>query len=96
MGLGIIGTNARNKPPKDIEPFYFHKEKKNATMKHTKAARFFELIISVKKIREVSRVCMFPSNQRHPVILHLSMISMNAPTLFIYARNVEASINDSG
>ena len=27
-GLGIIGTNARNRLPKDIEPFYLHKEKK--------------------------------------------------------------------
>ena len=48
VGLGIIGTNARNKSPKDIEPFYFHKEKTDATTKHTKAARFFEPIAAVK------------------------------------------------
>ena len=28
-GLVIIGTNARHRLPKDIEPFYLHKEKKN-------------------------------------------------------------------
>ena len=43
-GIGIIGTNARNKLPKDIEPFYLHTDKMNANMKHTKAVRFFEMI----------------------------------------------------
>ena len=47
-GLGITGTNTRNIPPKDIEPLYLHNEKKNATMKHEKAARFSEPIVSVK------------------------------------------------
>ena len=36
-GLGIIGTNARNRLPHDIGPLYMHTEKTNATMKHTKA-----------------------------------------------------------
>ena len=47
-GLGIIDTNARNRLPKDIELFYPQKEKKNATMKHTKAAIFFDTIVAVK------------------------------------------------
>ena len=38
-GLGIISTNAMNRLPKDVEPFYLHKEKTNATIKHTNAAR---------------------------------------------------------
>ena len=48
VGLGIIGTSTRNRPPKDIEPFCLHKEKTNASIKHTKAARFFETIVAVK------------------------------------------------
>ena len=48
LDLGIIGTNARNRPPKDIEPFYLHKEKTNENMKHTKDTRLFEPIIAVK------------------------------------------------
>ena len=36
-GFGIIGKNARNRIPKDIEFFYLHKEKTNETMKHAKA-----------------------------------------------------------
>ena len=46
--LGTIGTNGRNRIPKDIEPFYLHKDKTNTTMKNTKAAIFFETIVSVK------------------------------------------------
>ena len=46
--LGIIGTNLRNRLPKDIKPFYLHKEKTNETMKHTKAARLFVPIFAVK------------------------------------------------
>ena len=46
-------------------------------------------LLQWKTIREISSVCMFLSNQRHPVILHLSMISMNAPTLLNYARKIE-------
>ena len=46
--LGIIGTYARNRLLKDIGQFYFHKEKTNATMKHVKAAIFFETIVAVK------------------------------------------------
>ena len=48
VDLGIIGTNARNRTPKDIEPFYLHKENTNATMKHTKAASIFDPIVAVK------------------------------------------------
>ena len=48
--LGIIGTNVRNRLPKNIKPFYLHTEKKNATMKHTKAERFFDPIVAVKTI----------------------------------------------
>ena len=55
-GIGIIGTNVSNIPPKDIKTFYLHKDKKNATMKHAKAAIFFEAIVSVKTIQEVSSV----------------------------------------
>ena len=47
-GLGIIGKNARNRLPKDIELFYLHKEKTNAMMKHAKAERFFGPIVAVK------------------------------------------------
>ena len=47
-GLGIIGPNSRNRIPKDIKPFYLHKEKKIATMKHANSARFFETIVAVK------------------------------------------------
>ena len=85
-GLGIIGTNVRNRPPKDIGPFYPHKENKNTTMKHTKGARLFGPIVAVRKIGEVSSVCMFLSNQCHPVILHLLMLSMNVPTLLSYVK----------
>ena len=46
--LGIISTNARNRPPKDIELFYLHKENTNETMEHTKAAILFEPIVAVK------------------------------------------------
>ena len=47
-GLGIIGINVRNRLPKNIEPFYLHKEKTNATMKHTNDARLFDPIVAVK------------------------------------------------
>ena len=73
-GLEIIVTNTSNRLPKDIKPFYLHKENNNATMKHAKATIFFEPIVAVKMIREVSIVCMFLFNQRHPVILHLLML----------------------
>ena len=49
-GLGIIGINVRNRLPKNIEPFYLHTEKTNATMKHTKAERLFDPIVAVKTI----------------------------------------------
>ena len=48
VGLGIIGTNARNRLPKDFESFRLHKDKTNVTMKHTKTARFFEPIAAVE------------------------------------------------
>ena len=55
--LVIIVTNARNRLPKDTKPFYLHKEKANATMKHTKATRFFEPIVAVKNdLRGFQRV----------------------------------------
>ena len=47
-GLGIIGKNTRNRLPKDIEPLYLYKEKTNATIKQTKAARFFEPMVAVE------------------------------------------------
>ena len=47
-GLAIIGKNARNGIPKDIEKFYLQKDNTNETMKHTKAAMFFEPIVAVK------------------------------------------------
>ena len=37
-GIVIIGTNARNRFPKDIEPFYLYKDNMNVTMKHAKAS----------------------------------------------------------
>ena len=46
--LGIIGKNERYRLPQYIELFYFHKQKTNATMKHTKAARLFEQIFAVE------------------------------------------------
>ena len=56
-GLGIIGTNPMNMLPKDITPFYLHKDNTNTTMKHTKAARFFDPIVAVKKyLRGFQRV----------------------------------------
>ena len=50
-GFGIIGTNAKNRLPKNIKPFYLHKEKMNEITKHTKAEGFFEPIIAVKNFR---------------------------------------------
>ena len=44
----IIGKNASNSPPKDIEQFYLHKENTNATMKNTEAEILFEPIVAVK------------------------------------------------
>ena len=38
-------------------------------------------LLQWKMIREASRLCMFLSNQFHPIILHMLMISMNVPTL---------------
>ena len=59
-GLVIIGTNVRNRLPKDIEPFYLHKEKTNANMKHARAERFFEPIVAVKNYsRGLQRVHVF-------------------------------------
>ena len=72
--IGIIGKNARNRPPKDIKPLYIHKDKNNTTMKHAKTARLFEPIVAVKNIQEVFSVCMFRSNQHHPLILYLLML----------------------
>ena len=46
--LEIIGTNARNSPPKDIKTFYPHKENTNTTMKHSKAEILFYTIVAVK------------------------------------------------
>ena len=43
-----------NRLPKDIEPFYLHKEKIDATMKYTKAAILFEPIVAVNFVLEVS------------------------------------------
>ena len=41
-------------------------------------------------------MCMFLSNQRHPVIFHLLMLSVNVPTFLSYVIKVEVSINASG
>ena len=46
--IGIIGTNARNRLPKDNKPIYLHEEKTNVTMKNSKDAKFFEPIVAVK------------------------------------------------
>ena len=55
--LGIIGINARNRLPNDIETFYLQKEKTIAFIKHTKATRFFEPIVAVKNdLRGFQRV----------------------------------------
>ena len=44
----MIGTNARNRIPKDIEPLYLHKENTEATMKHAKDAIIFDPTVAVK------------------------------------------------
>ena len=46
--IGIIGKNARNRLPEDIEHFYLHKEKTNVTMKNTNSARLFDPLVVVR------------------------------------------------
>ena len=95
-GIGIIHTNARNGPPKDIKPFYLHKENKNETMRHTKFERFFETIVAVKKkSRGFQRVHVSFKSTSPCNITSVNALN-NTTTLLNYARNSEASIKNSG
>ena len=55
-GIGVIGTNARNCLPKDIESHFLQVKKTTAVDKRAKAAKFIHLIVAVLDRNDYERV----------------------------------------
>ena len=62
-GFGLIGTNARNRLPSDINFYHLYKGKIHAAQHHAKVARFVPPIVAVKNDpeRRFQRVHVFTS-----------------------------------
>ena len=83
--LVIIVTNARNRLPKDVKQLYLYKGNKNATLKHTKAVRFFESIFAVKNYSRVFQ-CVNVSFQSTSSCNIASINTLNECTNFVEIR----------